>query len=74
MVSKRRMLRKACTGKKAYETRQEASAAWYSLVRREDKSGVNRRLVIYSCQWCGKYHLGHENARREQARKAAMRR
>lgn len=51
---------RAChvTGKRAYASRVGARLAVESLRSREERSDF--RLSVYSCRWCGFYHLGND--------------
>lgn len=55
MASKRRLRRKACEGKRRYDTPEAAQAAKYRLRRQT----METRMNVYRCQFCNKYHIGH---------------
>ena len=57
MASKRRLKRKACTGKVAYATQSAAVAASRALFKK-----THGYVQAYRCHWCSKYHVGHWKA------------
>jgi hypothetical protein len=70
-MSKRRLRRKSCEGKRRYATKQEAeSAAWEAAVR------LGEWLHPYACRFCGRFHIGHptKKARQGYAGRARLRR
>jgi len=67
MSSKRHQRRKACEGKRRYETSAQAGYAAH-LLREKDGAWMQ----AYHCQFCGGYHVGHMNRRRIQGLKAAI--
>ncbi len=56
MSSKRRIRRKACTGKIRHETQQEAAGHRSHLIRSKGYQGL---LNTYHCKFCGGWHVGH---------------
>lgn len=56
MASKRRLRRKACSGKRRYATAIEAEQAIRRL-RYETKTLA--RMNAYRCPFCNKFHIGH---------------
>lgn len=54
MGSKRRLRRKACTGKRQYLTHAEANVAAHNTART-----FQQRIGAYKCTYCGNYHVGH---------------
>jgi predicted Zn-ribbon and HTH transcriptional regulator len=59
MSSKRRLRRKACTGKRQFADEAAAIAAIKSLTRSQGWQGL---LVPYHCKFCGWFHFGHAPA------------
>jgi hypothetical protein len=59
MASKRRVRHKACEGKVRHET---AAEAWVAA----GKTG--RGVRSYKCQFCGKFHVGHEPGKQKRRR------
>ncbi|MBS3903582.1 MAG: hypothetical protein KGZ30_04405 [Anaplasmataceae bacterium] len=56
MASKRRIRRNSCTGKKRYETSQQArSAAHHKSLE------LHHDIHAYRCHFCSGYHIGHHN-------------
>lgn len=55
MASKRRLRRKSCTGKRAFESEAEA------------KANNRFRLRPYKCTFCSLFHLGHTPKKIRQA-------
>ncbi|TDE17688.1 hypothetical protein [Dyadobacter psychrotolerans] len=53
MASKRRIRKKVCGKKKAYETMQQALATRHHI-------GLKKELAVYKCPVCQKWHLGHK--------------
>ena len=56
MASKRRLRRKACSGKIAYKTLADAMGARNSMIKR---FGLRKVISAYKCEYCGMYHIGH---------------
>lgn len=54
MASKRHERRKACDGKKRYESRDHALADAMNLQNKE-----HWHMRAYHCQFCGGWHVGH---------------
>lgn len=65
MASKRRLRRKACTGKVRYETAQAAQHAATAACRR-----AHAWIVAYGCRFCGGHHIGHPPKNVRQSIKA----
>lgn len=63
MASKRHQRRRSCEGKVAHATMQDAGIAAAKL----RKSFLGGTWSAYHCQWCGKYHVGRQNARDRRA-------
>jgi len=63
MSSKRRVRRKACTGKIRHATFADAIAAARSLYR-----ASGQYLTPYRCRFGQHYHIGHMPARMRRAR------
>lgn len=56
MSSKRRIRRKACTGKRKHETVEQAQAH----IRHVRKASPGTPMLsIYRCAFCGGLHIGH---------------
>jgi hypothetical protein len=51
--------RKSCEGKQSYDTRAAAKAGIQALTRAE-RNGYQGTLKAYRCEFCDKYHFGHE--------------
>lgn len=56
MSSKRAIRRKACKGKRRFETQDAAIRAAIALRRNRETYG---HLSAYRCRWCGGFHFGH---------------
>jgi len=54
VASKRKQRRKACDGKKRYDTHEEALSDAIYLQRRD-----RYPMRAYPCQFCGGHHVGH---------------
>lgn len=54
MASKRRLRRKTCGNKQAFNTQAEAVAFLISFQRRKDQNAAS-----YKCAFCHKWHIGH---------------
>lgn len=65
MASKRRMRWKGCEKKVRHPTRGEALVAW-----RIAKSKWGGWLVVYRCDFCAGYHVGHPPRRVRQSIRA----
>ena len=63
MASKRHQRRRSCESKVAYATKDEATRAAAGL----RKSFFGGSWSAYRCEWCGRYHVGRQNARQRQA-------
>lgn len=50
--------RKACEGKRRYDTRTEAKAGLKNFVRMQGH-GHPGTLRAYRCEFCEKFHFGH---------------
>ena len=57
MASKRRLRRKSCEGKAKHDTKDNAVVAIKVLVRNRGHQG---QLHAYRCDFCGKWHVGHQ--------------
>lgn len=66
MASKRRLRRKACEGKRRYQSVADAQPHITNLYRRRKAYGT---LQAYKCQFCGGYHVGRPPHRRQQRRR-----
>jgi hypothetical protein len=55
MESKRGQRRRRCTGKKVYQTAQEAARDAADLRRKQRRSDIE----AYRCPHCGGIHVGH---------------
>ena len=67
MASKRHLRRRACEGKKRYDTEEDANrAADYIFTYQHDD-----RADVYRCDHCGAFHVGHR--RREYVRRDELR-
>lgn len=62
MSSKRRIRRKSCEGKRRHETHHDAMIEMC-------QGRVREGLVIYKCQFCHHYHVGHKT---KAAKRATM--
>ncbi len=49
---------KQCGTKRSWKTRQRALIAMRRPGNRSVK--VGRKLSVYRCEFCGRYHIGHE--------------
>jgi hypothetical protein len=56
MASKRRIRRKSCTNKRRHATQGDAKRAVAVMIRTKPDG---RRIVAYSCGFCGGWHIGH---------------
>jgi hypothetical protein len=54
MSSKRAQRRRACEGKRGFETIEDAKAA-----AREYALSFGDSLTPYRCRFCGRFHVGH---------------
>ena len=63
MASKRGQRRRACTGKRRYDTQDQAFTAMMGLVRKKGNAGVGGYMTPYHCRFCHGYHFGHTPAR-----------
>lgn len=63
MASKRAQRRKACTGKRRYETEADARRG-IAILRRHGETAL---LTAYRCPHCHAFHFGHPPARVRQA-------
>jgi len=63
MVSKRKIRKKQCTGKKQYMNRPIAWQAVYAM-KRKSQTG----LSIYKCSFCNQWHIGHKPTNYKQRR------
>ncbi len=63
MSSKRAVRRRACEGKRSYETREEARRVQGRMVRQGEAGPLN----VYHCARCGAWHVGHQPAKVRQA-------
>lgn len=68
MASKRRIRRKACEGKKCFDSQLSASRVT-SRFRKQ-----NEWLMTYKCKFCHNWHIGHPNAKQKQGFAASHRR
>jgi rubrerythrin len=59
MSSKRAIRRKACKGKARHADRHTAAAALFALNRNKGYQGP---MNVYSCKFCGGWHIGHRPA------------
>lgn len=59
MSSKRAIRRRACKGKRRFDTYVAAFAAMRALVL---KKGVTWPMNAYGCRFCGGFHFGHAPA------------
>ena len=66
MTSRRRLRRRACTGKRRHATRDEARAEVRRIVRRGASGYVN----AYPCAFCGGFHVGRRPGTRLAAPEA----
>lgn len=64
MASKRRMRRSACGDKVGFVTSIDAINALHQLRRAGKTRGSS---AVYRCQFCGKYHYGHQPAQNRRA-------
>ena len=64
MASKRHQRRKACDGKRRYDTVVEAQAGARKLKK---FTGKKDWLVAYRCKFCHGFHFGHPPAKVRQA-------
>jgi hypothetical protein len=53
MISKRRQ-RRSCTRKGAYSTLKGAEC-----VAEKARAGTGELIIAYSCEFCGRFHIGH---------------
>jgi len=61
MSSKRRIRRRSCEEKKAFEHREQAIRCMINMPY------LTGRIGVYQCALCGKWHIGHMKlARRDQ--------
>lgn len=58
MASKRRLRRKTCEGKKAFDTPEQAMPTKKYVQKRDRTSLQPHKVEIYECPFCGKYHVG----------------
>lgn len=56
MSSKRRLRRKSCSGKRAYDSSAEGMTAMMNLKR---NTGDTSWFNVYRCRFCKRYHIGH---------------
>lgn len=56
MSSKRRLRRKQCGSKTKFEAPEHGQKAIANMRRRNTLLAY---VVVYKCQFCGKYHIGH---------------
>lgn len=56
MASKRRLRRKACTGKVRYGTQEDCDKVMRAV---NSKSEVRQRMSAYKCKFCNGWHFGH---------------
>ena len=61
MASKRRLRRKACTGKRRFVT---AAAARAAIAWVHQRKGYQGFMKPYLCQFCNTWHFGHPPKRR----------
>ena len=61
MASKRRIRRKACTGKRRYTSAADALQAIKSL---QHNKGWQGYMQPYLCPFCNGYHFGHPPKRK----------
>lgn len=59
MASKRHQRMKACNGKKKYATEDLAHSAKRAAIKRTQDN-----IRAYLCGNCGRWHIGHWNARK----------
>lgn len=65
MASKRRLRRKACTGKVRFASQDDALAAIKAMIRKHGRGiGV---MTPYRCPFCNGFHFGHPPRRVRQA-------
>lgn len=67
MSSKRALRRRACSGKRRYES-EAAAREGVRLLRRH---GVTDWLTPYRCAFCNGFHFGHPPAKVRQAIRGA---
>jgi ribosomal protein L37AE/L43A len=60
MASRRRLRRRACGKKQAFES---FGAAFGAMMRLKAAHGVLSYLTPYRCPFCGRYHFGHLSKR-----------
>lgn len=63
MASKRAQRRRACVGKRRYDSEAAARGG----IRRMRRHGVTDWLTPYRCPFCNGFHFGHPPARVRQA-------
>ncbi len=63
MASKRHQRRRACEGKVAHATKDAALLAAAKL----RKNHLGGSWSVYRCEWCGRFHVGRQNARDRRA-------
>lgn len=66
VASKRRIRRNACTGKRRYDSADQARTAITGLHRRKGYQGY---LQAYHCRFCAGYHFGHPPKGKTSGRK-----
>ena len=72
MASKRKVRRKSCEGKIRYNTVEEAEKARNHVFHKNPE--IHRTyLNVYKCKFCGYYHFGHLDAKKQQGRNAKKR-
>ncbi len=68
MASKRKVRRKACTGKIKYELQKDAEIA-RNFIFHKNPEIHHSFLNVYKCKFCGSFHVGHLNRKQEMAKK-----
>jgi hypothetical protein len=68
MASKRRIRKNSCKGKIQYKTEKEAQISRNFIFHKNPEIHTSY-LNVYKCKFCGFFHIGHLNKKREKARK-----